>query len=230
MIELLMFIVIVGIAVAGVLSVLDIATRNSADPQLRKQALAIAEGVLEEVQMARFTYCHPSAINAETATGAKDCAPDTVAVTNIAACPTVEWISTNGSYYCRTNEVIGPLAGETRPYLNVNDYARSLNVPNSLTPGDDSGLITDAAGARYFTGKTIDANGNARASAVYTAKVTIKSASVFGPATMPVPAVADPVNPADTNVLHISVDVTYGNNEHVVLEAYRTRYAPRAVP
>jgi MSHA pilin protein MshD len=42
LIELVMFIVIVGVAVAGVLSVMNVTTRHSADPMIRKQAQAIA--------------------------------------------------------------------------------------------------------------------------------------------------------------------------------------------
>src|SRR5438552_11460460 len=50
LIELIVFIVIVGIAVAGVVGALSMATRASADPMIQKQALAIAEALLEEVQ------------------------------------------------------------------------------------------------------------------------------------------------------------------------------------
>ena len=54
LIELIMFIVIVGIGVAGVLSVFTTSVRNSADPMVRKQALAIAESLLEEVVLKDF--------------------------------------------------------------------------------------------------------------------------------------------------------------------------------
>src|SRR5256885_5168247 len=53
LIELIVFIVIVGIAVAGVVGALSMATRASADPMIQKQALAIAEALLEEVQLQR---------------------------------------------------------------------------------------------------------------------------------------------------------------------------------
>lgn len=49
--ELLFFMVIVSIGLAGILSVMDLTTRHSADPLQRKQALAIAEAILEEVQL-----------------------------------------------------------------------------------------------------------------------------------------------------------------------------------
>lgn len=54
LIELVMFIVIVGIGVAGILSVFTTSVKNSADPMVRKQALAIAESLLEEIVAKEF--------------------------------------------------------------------------------------------------------------------------------------------------------------------------------
>lgn len=54
LIELIMFIVIVGVGVAGVLSVFTTSVKNSADPMVRKQALAIAESLLEEILLKEF--------------------------------------------------------------------------------------------------------------------------------------------------------------------------------
>jgi MSHA pilin protein MshD len=56
-VELVIFIVVVSAAVAGVLSVMNVTTSHSADPQIRKQALSIAEALMEEVSLAPFTYC-----------------------------------------------------------------------------------------------------------------------------------------------------------------------------
>lgn len=74
LIELVLFIVIVGLASAAILGVMSLTTKHSADPQLRKQALAIAEGMLEEIQLARFTFCDPQDPAAETATSPSGCA------------------------------------------------------------------------------------------------------------------------------------------------------------
>src|SRR3954466_16172129 len=73
LIELVMFIVIVGIALGGILGVLRFTTHHSADPVRRKQALMIAEALLEEVELAKFSFCDPRAVNADSATKAADC-------------------------------------------------------------------------------------------------------------------------------------------------------------
>lgn len=74
LIELVVFIVIVGIGLAGILTVFNHTTRHSADPLVRKQALAVAEAILEEVMLQPFTWCDPSDANAATAAGYAGCA------------------------------------------------------------------------------------------------------------------------------------------------------------
>lgn len=124
LVELIMFIVIIGIAVAGVLGAMSLSTRASADPLIQKQALAIAEAYLEEVLAMPFTYCDPDDLDAATATSA------TVGAGGCAA----------------TIEVIGAEAGETRgggttPYDNVNDYnSLATGVPASIDGTAISGL------------------------------------------------------------------------------------------
>ena len=51
LIELIMFMVIISIAVAGILLVMNKVTSHSADALLHKQSLAIAESMLEEIQL-----------------------------------------------------------------------------------------------------------------------------------------------------------------------------------
>jgi MSHA pilin protein MshD len=118
LIELILFIVIVSVAVAGVLQVLSLTTRHSADPVRRKQALMIAQGLLEEVELAKFTYCDRTSDNADTA---------------------------DSSSKCTVPEKFGPERGNARPFDNVNDY---VATPNVATPGafDVGGLLSDATG------------------------------------------------------------------------------------
>jgi MSHA pilin protein MshD len=74
LIELIMFIVIVSVALAGILLVMNVTTKGSADPLIHKQALAIAESLLEEVELMPFTFCDPDDPAATTATGTGGCA------------------------------------------------------------------------------------------------------------------------------------------------------------
>ena len=55
-----MFIAIVGMALAGVLVVYNQAVRGSADPLVRKQALAVAESLLNEVLAAALHLLRPA--------------------------------------------------------------------------------------------------------------------------------------------------------------------------
>ncbi|HEY0061667.1 MAG TPA: type II secretion system protein [Telluria sp.] len=190
MIELIVFIVIVGVAAAGMLGVISYTSSRSADPWQRKQAMLVAEALLEEVQLAKFTYCHPNDSAAETATNSVACASATL------------------------RENVGlQVAGETRPFFNINDYVSTLGVATSMTAGDTSGRITDATGAAMVSGN-------------YTAKVTINAAAI-GPAGLRVGTAG---GTADNDALRITVDVTYGASQHIVLDTYRTRYAPNSLP
>lgn len=75
LIELIIFIVIISVALVGILSVMNITTAHSADPLVHKQALVVAESLLEEVELQDFidqndgvtTACPPaSAVTAAT--------------------------------------------------------------------------------------------------------------------------------------------------------------------
>lgn len=117
LIELVLSIAIMGIAVSGVLAAYDYAVRDSVDPVVKKQALAIAESLLEEMQQMPFTWCDPDDPAVSTATGPGDCA---------------------------TPEGNGPEAGETRystttPFDNVNDYGAAI----SGNPGFSMNPIRD---------------------------------------------------------------------------------------
>jgi MSHA pilin protein MshD len=59
LIELVIAIMIISVAVTGVLMLFSSNVRNSADPMVRKQAVAIAESLLNEVLARPFTYCDP---------------------------------------------------------------------------------------------------------------------------------------------------------------------------
>ncbi|WP_296001050.1 prepilin-type N-terminal cleavage/methylation domain-containing protein [Rugamonas sp.] len=122
LIELILFMVIMGIAAAGVLQVLSMSAKGTADPVRRKQGMLIAEALLEEIESARMTYCDPADPNVLTATSPAACTP-------------------------ALKEQMGPEtaapANNVRPYDNVNDYQNVLN------PG--AAITTDASGAPFGT-------------------------------------------------------------------------------
>ncbi len=188
LVELVMFMVIVSVAVVAVVQVMNLTVRGSAAPLARKQALLIAESLLEEVQLAHFTFCDPNDANAETAT---------VAAVGVAGC-------------AATVENVGRVAGEARPFDNVNDYVNQF--------GTTEAAFNNAAGA------LADVNLIALPVTGYTATLSIVPQNL-GPAAAPIVSTAAP---ATMEVLRITVTVTVGA-ESVVLDGYRTRYAPRSI-
>lgn len=156
LIELVVFIVIVSVALAGVLLVLSTAVRNSADPMLHKQALTLAEGLLAEIEQQPFTYCDPDDPNAQSATS-------TAACTGGAA----------GSQD-RNGGALGPVnvpaataesrTSATAPFDNVADYAgfsmsnvTDITGANAMAGYDVSVGITRAGGTAPFAALPADA-------------------------------------------------------------------------
>jgi MSHA pilin protein MshD len=184
LVELIMFIVVVGAAVTGVLGAISYATRASVDPMIQKQALAIAEAVLEEVQLMPFTYCDPDDPNAAAAISAAGCTGGAGGANDEGRLP------------------LGAEAGETRlsiatPYDNVSDY---------------SGFV--------MAGGVVDIAGNPVPMpelAAYTATVAVAGQALGGIA-------------AGESLL-VTVTVTHPSlSPNLVLQGYRVRYAPNALP
>ncbi|MEN3367729.1 MAG: pilin protein MshD [Burkholderiales bacterium] len=178
LVELVIFIAVVSIGIAGVLLVLNQTTQRSVDPQMRKQALALAEALLEEVQAMPFTDCDPEAFDLETGICARD--------------------EAHGAEGAGADQPQPEARGSlVAPFDNVNDYAG----------------FTLAAGGT-------DMSGTVTAPAGYSAAVTITEEGGFGPAG---------AQPPQADVLRITVTVNYGSDS-LVLEGYRTKYAPTAYP
>jgi MSHA pilin protein MshD len=59
LLETVIFIVVLGIGIAGMAVLYNQLTLASVDPLIRKQALAIASSLMEEIQLRPFTYCDP---------------------------------------------------------------------------------------------------------------------------------------------------------------------------
>ena len=75
LIEVVVFIIVLGIGFAGILALYNRLTSASVDPLIRKQALAIAASLLEEIELRAFTYCDPDDPAVFTATSTADCDP-----------------------------------------------------------------------------------------------------------------------------------------------------------
>lgn len=73
LIELIVFMIVVSVGVVGLVSVAGPLIRGSADPMLRKQMMAAAETLLNEVLQQPFTLCDPDDPNASTALTTSDC-------------------------------------------------------------------------------------------------------------------------------------------------------------
>jgi MSHA pilin protein MshD len=105
LLEAVVFIVVLGIGIAGMAVLYNQLTLSSVDPLIRKQALAIANSLMEEIQLRPFTYCDPDDPLVYT---------ETNPVTGCSAAAN------------REAAVIGPEAGETRyadpRFDNVSDY------------------------------------------------------------------------------------------------------------
>jgi MSHA pilin protein MshD len=127
LVETVLFIAVLGIALAGVLAAYQRAVRGSADPLVRKQAGAVAESLLTEVLMQPFTWCDP-----------QDPANDADSLpASAAACGVPQ-------------DALGPApAGESRgsasdPFDNVADY-HGLAMGPGITALDGS-VLPELAG------------------------------------------------------------------------------------
>ena len=154
-VELIMFIVIVSVAVAGVLLTLSMTVKASADPMTQKQALSVAESILDEIALRPITRCDPDGPD-----------PD----------------GPGGPAPCAIAEAIGPEGGETRysatsPFDNANDYhgfsmSPIVDAENNAIPG----LAT------YTAAVTV---GNAALPSVNAADALVVSVRVTGPGNSP---------------------------------------------
>lgn len=73
LIETVVFIVVLGIGIAGLAILYNQLTLASVDPLVRKQAVAIASSLMEEIQLRPFTFCDPDDPAVFTAMAPGDC-------------------------------------------------------------------------------------------------------------------------------------------------------------
>ena len=176
LVELIMFIVIVSVALAGILLVMNTVTKGSADPLIHKQALAIAESLLEEVELMPFTYCDPDDPNAAAAQ---------FAVAGAGGCTVrVEGLGLDAAF-APYQTVAETRYSATAPFDNVNDYNNFSmtaaggiqNVAgNTVLTGYDALVTVQAAPLAGIAGT--DGNG--------TPQVLLVTVTVTGPDNVPV--------------------------------------------
>lgn len=146
LIELIVFIVIISTAMTGILLVMDHVTRSSADPLLRKQALAVAESMLEEIRLQDLSGV------ACTATLGPDLAR--TGVTSV--WDYCNYTTTNGILDFSTNNPVGGLGGYNitsiavaqTPTLGGTVITAGSGVVITVRVTDPAGVQVEATGYR----------------------------------------------------------------------------------
>lgn len=157
LIELIVFIVIVGAALAGVLKVLEVTNRNSADPLVRKQALSIAESLLLEVTQQSFTFCDPDDANASSAVTVVDCtnaqdkgggalsSPTPASESRYSSADPFDNVADYGGFAMPGAGCAGIcMPGDTTPLASLNGYAANVSVMRAGGVAPFAGLPADA--------------------------------------------------------------------------------------
>jgi len=143
LIEVVVFIIVVGVGFTGLAVLYNQTTRSSVDPLVRKQVLAIAISLLEEIQLRGFTFCDPDDANVYTAATA-----------------------TVGAGGCATKAEAPPFGPDTTPvnetsrdkYDNVNDY-HGLQMLSAIT--DITGATVPGLSGYQVSGVTVATAGTA---------------------------------------------------------------------
>jgi MSHA pilin protein MshD len=153
LVELVMFVLVIGVGLLGILSAMNLVGRYSSDPAIQRQELALAESLLYEVELQPFTRCDPLG-------------PPLV--------PGGACVITQG---------LGPADGETRysstvPFDNVGDY-NGL----SMTPSNGGILAIDGTviGGLADYSASVQVQNNVALGALPTSSVLLVTVTVGGP-------------------------------------------------
>lgn len=109
LIELIIFIVVVSVGLVGILKVMDVTVKSSADPMVRKQAMALADSILEEILLKSYND------------------PDG---TNVGETGRLDWDNVD-DFNGKTNADFAPLPAELASYvigITVVDDAATLGI------------------------------------------------------------------------------------------------------
>jgi MSHA pilin protein MshD len=148
LIEVVVFIVVLGIGITGIVTLYTSLTQSSVDPMIRKQTLAIAASLLEEIELRAFTDCDPDDANVFTPGGpctagyTENIGPDTVPA-SVAETRYADPRFDNVNDYHGFNMAGASIRGADGSFVaGLADYSVSVTVANA---GGAFGLAADAA-------------------------------------------------------------------------------------
>ena len=138
LIELIIFIVIVSLAMAGVFAAINFNAQHSVDPVVKKQALAIAEAMLEEIELMPFTYCDPNDTQATTASSTAACTTGYIEVMGpdtISGATETRYSATTPFDNVNDYNGFSMAAGAILDITDLSGYAMSVTVVNNALNG-----------------------------------------------------------------------------------------------
>ena len=128
LVEMLVAIVVLGVGIAGVMLAFSTATRGSADPVVREQLLAMAEEMMEEIQLKPFA----PAANAAPAGCARDTFNDVRDYQGYNQVCTIDGVPVPALAGYTLNVAIGPAA------LGAVAAGEALRIAVTAARGSDS--------------------------------------------------------------------------------------------
>jgi MSHA pilin protein MshD len=158
LIEQIMFIIIISVGVAGLVSVINPMIAHSADPMQTKQMMAVADSVMNEVIHQPFTWCDPDDATASTALSYADCAhPQSAATAGEARAGGVGavfdnvmdyagWgmndVSDPSGSFAMTGYTVAVAVASAGTAMGLTDDSAALSITVTVTHGTDTYALT----------------------------------------------------------------------------------------
>lgn len=148
LIEVIIFIVVVSVGLAGILLVSNTVVRSSSDPMVHKQAVAVAESMLEEILLKE--YCDPD-------TGDRAAVPPTCGAAQAETSRNL-WDDVDDYNAFATVGGVTDITGAAVPGLAAYNVAVAVGAPAGVTGGGTVNLkmitvtVTWAGGSVQLVG------------------------------------------------------------------------------